>query len=342
LGSRRPLAFGLVGAGGIAQSYLEVFAGCEHARITAVADTRPERAGAMAEQLDCAAFDSYQALAAAARCDAVLVCTPPSTHPEISLHLVERGVAVLCEKPLAIDSESARRLVAAAERVGVPLTMAAKFRYVDDIVRAKTILSSGTVGEPILFGNIFASRVPMAHRWNSDPAVSGGGVLIDNGTHSVDIVRYLVGPITEVLAVEGKRIQELPVEDTAQVFVLTAGGVTGNIDLSWSISKEADSYVDIYGSEGVISVGWRQSRYRKASNREWVAFGHGYDKIVCMRRQVENFCGAVRGEEELRITGADAIASVSVIEAAYESLGRSHWVAVVGAPGDGRAGARVA
>ncbi len=338
MGAREPLAFGLIGAGGIAQSYLEVFAGCEQARIAAVADTRPERAAAMAEELGCAGFDSYQALAAGARCDAVLVCTPPASHVDVSLHFVKRGIPVLCEKPLAIDSARARELVVAAEQAGVLVAMAAKFRYVDDLVRAKTIVGSGTVGEPILFENIFASRVSMAQRWNSDPAVSGGGVLIDNGTHSVDIVRYLLGPITEVLAVEGKRIQQLPVEDTAQVFVRTTGGAMGTIDLSWSISKEVDSYVDIYGSEGTISVGWRQSRYRRASTGEWVPFGRGYDKIDCMRRQVENFCGAVRGEEELLITGDDAIASVSVIEAAYESLGRSHWLRVAGAAGgDGRA-----
>jgi len=164
-----PVVFGIVGAGAIAQAYSQAFRGLAAARVAAVADVRPEAARALAEELGCAAFASHQEMAERVQLDAVLVCTPPFSHAEICLHLLERGVAVLCEKPLALDAAGARRMVAAAEKAGVALTMASKFRYVEDVRRAKSIVASGILGEIVLFENSFTSRVDMSKRWNAQP-----------------------------------------------------------------------------------------------------------------------------------------------------------------------------
>ncbi|MCZ7525080.1 MAG: Gfo/Idh/MocA family oxidoreductase [Acidimicrobiia bacterium] len=328
--STRPLELALVGAGGIAQAYVQLFEDLVDARVVAVADVRHDAAVSAAESLGARAYPSYAALVGAESLDGVVVCTPPVTHHEICGFFLDRGLPVLCEKPLTTDLASARDLVARAERSETLLTMASKFRYVEDLVTAKSIVGSGLLGEVILFENVFASRVPMAGRWNANPAVSGGGVLIDNGTHSVDIARYLLGPISEVMAVEGKRVQGLPVEDTAQLFLRSAEGVMGTVDLSWSIDKALDSYVNVYGSHGTIQVGWRQSRYRQASSPDWVVFGSGYDKLGSMRRQVEDFCRGVRGAGPILIGTDDALASVAVIETAYASMGTEHWALVDG------------
>ena len=322
------LRIGLVGAGAIAQSYAQALRGSETARIAAIADLRPQAAEALAEDVGCAAYDSHEELAGRAGVDAVIVCTPPITHPDVCRTFFARRIAVLCEKPLSIASEDASQMIEAAAAANVVFTMASKFRYVEDVIRAKSLMASGLLGEIVLFENAFTSRVDMSRRWNSDPGVAGGGVLIDNGTHSVDIVRYFLGPIEAVEAVEGKRIQGLPVEDTVRLFVRTQAGVLGSIDLSWSLNKELDSYIDIYGSNGTIRVGWKESKYRLLSSPDWIVFGSGYDKIRAFRRQVENFCHAVRGEESLLISPEDALASVQVIEAAYRSARRDDWVAV--------------
>lgn len=326
--SDRPLRLALVGAGAIAQTYAQAFAQVKEARAVAVADVRPEAARALGEQLGCATYDDHRELLEKAELDAVVVATPPASHPEICLAAIERGVAVLCEKPLSIDLASARRMVEAAEAAGVVLTMASKFRYVDDVIRAKSIVASGILGEIILFENTFTSRVDMSARWNADRAASGGGVLIDNGTHSVDLMRYFLGPIREVQAIEGKNVQGLAVEDTVRLFVRSEGGVMGSVDLSWSLNKELPTYVNIYGSHGTVQVGWKQSRYRQSGSSDWVVFGRGYDKLQAFRRKLENFCLAVRGEQPLLIDAEDAIASVRVIEKAYASLQDNRWTAI--------------
>jgi predicted dehydrogenase len=322
------IKFGLVGAGGIAQAYVQAFGQTDVAELAAIADLRPEAAAAMAAAGNCQAFQSYQDMVAHTELDAVVVCTPPSTHPSICIDLVQQGKHVLCEKPFSITIDSALGMRAAAQEMGVLLTMASKFRYAEDVIRARSIVESGILGEIVLFENAFTSRVDMSSRWNANPAISGGGVLIDNGTHSVDIMRYFLGPLSEIHVVEGKRTQHLAVEDTVRIFAQSSHGVMGNIDLSWSINKELDYYLRIYGSEGTISVGWKESKYRQSSSQEWVVFGQGYNKVQSFRSQIENFSKAILNQEPLLITLEDAIASVEVIEAAYQSLNQDHWTPI--------------
>ena len=267
-------------------------------------------------------------MANGSKLDAVIICTPPAAHAEVCVYFLQRRIPVLCEKPLSIDGATAREIIETAKRSNVKFTMASKFRYVEDVVKAKAIVTAGLLGEIILFENAFTSRVDMSNRWNARPEVSGGGVLIDNGTHSVDLVRYFLGPVAEVQVVEGKRSQGLAVEDTVRIFVKSTTGVLGSIDLSWSINKEQETYINIYGSHGTLWVGWKESKYRQSGARDWVVFGKGYNKVQAFRSNIDNFVKAIRGEEALLITADEALASVEVIEAAYADLRRSHWVSV--------------
>lgn len=320
--------FGIVGAGTIAQSYAFAFESCQCAQVVAVADTNLAAAAALAEQLKCRSYGSHSVMAREAELDAVLICTPPDSHPEICLEFLEKRVAVLCEKPLSIDQSSAERMVETSRRLGVKLTMASKFRFVDDVTRAKNLVASGVLGDIVLVENFFTSHVDMTKRWNSNPAISGGGVLIDNGTHSVDLLRYFIGPLKEIHVVEGKRRQNLPVEETVHVFVRSESGVLGTVDLSWSINKELESYLRIYGTEGTISVGWKESKFLLSGHHEWKVFGKGYNKVQAFRSQIENFAKALRGEEILLLSLDDALASVQVVESAYASLRDSRWISI--------------
>lgn len=323
-----PIRFGIAGAGGIAATYATVIADMTGADIVGVADVDPDAATAYASPLGTTAAASVEELLETVELDALIICTPPDSHPAVAHAAFAAGVAVLCEKPLAIAVDAAQEMVVGATRAGVLFTMATKFRFVGDVVRTHALVASGIIGDVIQIENAFASRVDMATRWNSDPAVSGGGVLIDNGTHSVDIARYLLGPIHEVLVIERPRTQGLEVEDSVQLLLRSASAATATIDLSWSYDHATDTYLQVYGSQGSVRVGWRSSEYRTNDDPAWVSFGDGYDKITCMRRQVTNFCGALRHEVPLAISTADAIASVQVIDAAYRSLTAGDWVAV--------------
>lgn len=325
----QPTRFGILGAGAIAGAHLQALQAMgQEATCVGVMDLQAEAAEAMAKDADCPAFNDLEVFLAEAKPQAVILCTPPSTHAPIALRLMEQGISVLCEKPLSIQPENARTMLEAAEAAGVVFTMASKFRYVDDVQKARALISDGTLGEIVLLENTFAARVDMRGRWNSDPQVGGGGVLIDNGTHSADIVRYLLGPVAEVQATEGNRYQDLNVEDTVHLFLRSQAGVLASIDLSWSINKQLDYYIGIYGTEGVIRIGWQESFYERPNNGGKHVFGSGYSKLGAFEAQLRNFLGAMRGEEALRITSAEAFDSVEVIAAAYRSLADNDWAKV--------------
>ena len=323
-----PIRLGLVGAGAIAGAYLAALAKeGSAARLVAVTDTRPEAAAELALRAGARIFASHAELASAGICDAVILCTPPSTHAELAIDFLSRGVSVLCEKPLSTDEASARRMLAAATRNRTLLGMASKFRSVPTIRQTACLIGEGALGQPLMVENVFSGCVDMRQRWNSDPAVSGGGVIIDNGTHSVDMLRLLCGPIQTVLATSGPGVQGLAVEDTAQLLLRFQNGAAGRVALSWSADLMLDWFVRIVGTEGVAEVGWRASRLRRRGG-DWTPFGGGYDKVEAFSGQIAEFCKALRGEPSTLAQGEDAFHSVAVIQAAYRSIRLGSWAAV--------------
>ena len=326
--SHGPLQIALVGCGRIAQTHLDAARHVTECELTGVADIDAAAAAATAKAQDCDVFADYRAIAADGKTEAVIICTPPATHIEIAGFFLEQGLHVLCEKPLAISLAEAETLIGLAEKHDRQLMMASKFRYVDDVIKAREIIESGILGEIILYENVFCSAVDMQDRWNANPAVSGGGVLIDNGTHSVDIARYLLGSIVKVQAEKGRQAQGLEVEDTARLYFRTANRAMGAVDLSWTLHKERDAYIEVFGPEGMLSIGWQGSKYRQHESMDWIEFGDGYDKLAAFSNQLKNFIGVIRGTEQPLITAEDSVASVSVIEAAYRSMDMDKWMPV--------------
>lgn len=323
------LKFALIGTGGIAQTYAQAFQQSETCEIVAVADINRDSVKAYAEPFGAKSFADFKTLAENSEFDAVIIATPPDSHPEIAAFFMRKGIHVLCEKPLCLSVAEAKEMLETAGKSGVLFTMATKFRYCEDVIKAKAILASGVLGEIVQFENAFTAKVDMTKRWNSQKEISGGGVLIDNGTHSVDIIRYFLGAITEVLAVETGGTQNLTVDENVKLLAKTENGVAASVDLTWGINKELANFISIYGTNGMLHIGWRESLYKLNSSPDWTIFGAGYDKVQAFKAKIENFRNAILEGEELLTKPEDALASVEVIEAAYKSLNQNLWQRVV-------------
>jgi len=324
--SNQKSRIGVIGCGRISQAHVDALLACEDAVIAGVLDSREDAANALAEVAGCRGYTDLQTFLDESALDGVIICTPPAFHREIAIEMLKSGVHVLCEKPLATRPVDALAMVAMAEETGRTLMMASKFRYVPDVARAKSLIASGQLGTIEYYENCFCARVNMQDRWNIDPAIAGGGVVIDNGTHSVDIARYLLGNIDRV-HVSGSAT-ESPVEDDAAIQFSSEHASLGTIHLSWNVNLDRSTYVEIHGTDGALRLGWQGSHHRRNGHGEWEPFGSGYDKNEAFLRQTENFLQVMKGDGLSLITHEEMLASVRVIECAYRSLSSGSWESV--------------
>ncbi len=318
---------GLIGAGRIGRAHAEAAAGLDGAALVAVADVDSERAAAVATHHGAEVLD-IEKMADRHRLDLVVVAAPPVSHPALVEPLLRGGVPVLCEKPLAVSPAAAHALADLAAHTGTPLTMAAKFRFVADVARGRWLIGTGLLGDLLKIEVSFASRVDMTSRWNADPVVSGGGVLIDNATHGVDLVRYLAGEIVEVQAMAGRNGQTLRVEDSATLLARTAQGALAQVDVTWSFRRLSSTYLAVYGTRGTVELGWQGGHAVTAASPEPYEFGSGYRKIDSLRTNLAAVLAGLAAGDPLPVTAADAVAVAEVIDAGYASLRDGGWVPV--------------
>jgi predicted dehydrogenase len=324
--SKKEFNVAIVGFGRIADTHLEAWKANEGVEVTSVVDDSP-LARERARSLGMKAYQTVNELLSSEQLDAASICSPPSFHPSHVLTLMNAGVPVLCEKPLALDLASAQELIDGAAEAGVEFQLATKFRHVPDIRKARDLIRHGIIGDPLTFHVEFSGMTDMSNRWNSNASLSGGGVLIDNGCHAVDTVRFLLSGIVKIQGVPLRPVQHLPVEDSAMMLATTECGATGKITLSWSMKSWSDYYISIQGTRGMIQIGWKKS-YLHVEGEAPVEIGAGYSKLGAHKRMMGMFRDLVEGSNEPWISNEDALASSTVIEAAYRSMQTSRWARV--------------
>lgn len=253
--------------------------------------------------------------------DAALICAPPKLHYLICADLLARGIPTLCEKPIALSAERARNLAIWSKSTGTPFSQSAKFRAVPEVMEAYRRVHNHEIGDLIHVDVTFSAFVNMSERWASNTEAVGGGVLMDNGSDAVDLIRYIAGPITAVRGEPGAAIQYLPVEDSARLEVQTDSGVRGCVWVSWSHSSDRADYLRITGTAGTIEVGWKGSYITTEAGTE--TFGNPYDKLYSLGLQLERFASG-----QPLVDAEEAAATVAVIEAGYRSFQSRNWETV--------------
>lgn len=319
---------GVIGLGRAGSIHLEALQSLPAVRVAAVCDPAVD-ARQRAAAGGIAAYAELDAMLDDCALDGVVVCTPPSDHADVSARCLARGLHVLCEKPLAPQTDDVLAMLAAAHRAQRTLLVASKFRHVSAVRRARSLLLAGEIGTPESFEISFCSAVDMRTRWNSQRHVSGGGVIIDNGCHAFDIVSYLFGGVRRVRAARVESALALGVEDSATLEVCADDGVVGRIDVSWTMTPARDTYLMVRGTRGTVAVGWHGA-YVRRDEGEWQSAGGAYDKLGAHRAMHERFIASVHSVGQPWISAAECLQAVAAVEASYRSAGSgdSEWVAL--------------
>lgn len=316
---------GIIGCGSIAGAHATGYQKSGEAELVAVCDVDLGKAESLAKRYGGTPYASAEAMLEEGGLDAVSVCTPPKWHEEASCLALRAGVAVCCEKPLAHSVESARRIRACAEETGSLCVTAYKFRFFPNVLWVRDLVAAGRLGSVLSCRNTFAGIVDMSGRWFSDKAVSGGGVVADNGVHSFDLLRFLFGEIDGLFAVTRKHATNIQVEDTCRVLVRLPKGILASVDLSWS-APQSRSILEIQGTGGLVELWWSGGRFTpslgEAEEFEWPMDPVAADPFAA---QLSWFLRCIDGRETPRATVDDGVRALELVVAAYESAADPAW-----------------
>jgi dTDP-4-amino-4,6-dideoxygalactose transaminase/predicted dehydrogenase len=316
----------IIGCGRIGQWHLRAYRRHPEAAIVAVADVDFERARAMAAEVGANAYRSHSEMLASETLDAASVCSVPSTHHNITIDLLEAGVHVLCEKPLALTVAELREMLDKARTANRLLMPAFKYRFHEEVENARRLLATGSLGRILTFRVMFGGQLDMAGTWYVRPEISGGGVIIDNGPHALDLVRHLMGEIADISA-DATASQAYGVEDTSKLTVRLEDGTVGTIDLSWALAVPARAYLEIFGEQGTVLADLQGVTYRYKTWSDWKRLPNRTGFEDTFVQQAGHFLDAIRRKHPPVVTAEDALKPQILIEAVYESIRRRSRVA---------------
>jgi 1,5-anhydro-D-fructose reductase (1,5-anhydro-D-mannitol-forming) len=294
-----------------------------------------ERAGAAAFAARHGARRTHadaQALIADPEVDAVYVATPVDSHASLTVAALEAGKAVLVEKPMARTVAESEAMVDAARRTGRPLLVCFYQRINPRHREARRLVETGAIGRPTAARVAFSGRSrPRPGAWRFDPRRAGGGVFADQGSHAVDLLRYVLADDVETAAALSDTLAEpAAVEDTATALLRFTRGTHAVVTAHWSIedpSPQRTSVLEVSGTEGTLVTWPLHDKFSRGSLV--LATADGEREIPTTEQSthaalLDAFAAALATGDwppELA-TGADGHAAMRVQEAVYEAARR--------------------
>ena len=247
---------GLIGAGNISETHARAVSAVPDVVIAGVYAPTRARAERLAAQYGGTAHDSLDSLLDRRPLDLVVIGSPSGLHAEHGRAAARRGIHVLVEKPIDVTTAQADALIDEAARVGVALGVIFQDRLKPDAVRVKALIDEGRLGRPILAtAQVKWYRTPEYYggsQWRGTRTLDGGGALMNQGVHTVDLLLWLFGPVRRVFGRVATLLHSIEVEDTAVATLEFANGALGTLEAATSAYPGYSRRIELTGSEGTI------------------------------------------------------------------------------------------
>jgi predicted dehydrogenase len=322
------LGFAVIGCGRIGKRRINALRKLD-AKVVCIVDTVEKNVAKLAPELGCEHYTDFHKAVKRDDVDCVIVATPNKFHAPITIDALKNRKHVFCEKPLARNSWEARAMVSATSKNKVFLKTGSNLRYFSNVRKAKELLDKHAIGEPLFMrGWIghdmmkwagYKGRGPKP--WFLDRDLMGGGTLLDNGVHILDLFRWFFGDFKQCFGYAQTLHLPIEAEDNAWGLFKAEDGRTAFIQCSWT-EWSGYMYMEIYGTEGCIYVDNRRNLsktvFGKPDGTQQV-FDYSTEPPKSYELELKDYIQAIKGGRQPLASGYDGMKAIEMVQAVYES-----------------------
>ncbi len=337
--TRRTYGFGIIGTGVIAPIHAAAIADLPDARLVAVADQNRERARALAGELG-VEDDDPDGILTRPDIDVVCVCVPSGRHAEVGARVAAAGKHVVVEKPIEVSLEAADRLIATARENGVKVAVISQHRWDPGVRELKDLADGGQLGRLILGDAIVkwyrTQQYYDSGAWRGSWELDGGGALMNQAVHYVDLLQWIMGPVDRVFArTRAAAHERIEVEDIAVAVLTFTTGAVGVLEASTAVYPGLAERLEVTGTAGTVIVEAGEIALCKLKGERGETGAYGEPAVTRdrpraaavpsdisfrgHREQLRDLLDAIENHREPMVDGREGRKALEIILAAYES-----------------------
>ena len=324
------IGVGIIGAGLIGEKRAAAIRDSKIGRLACVADSDYERAQKLAGSFAAEAYDDWKKMVRRNDIDVVIIAVPNKFATPITLEALKQGKHVLCEKPFGLNAREAKKMLDAGKTAKKMIKVGFNHRFHPGILKAKEAVDSGVIGKVLFIRARYGhgGRMGMEKEWRSDPNIAGGGELLDQGVHIIDLCRWFAGEFTDIFGEVSAKFWKTKVEDNAFA-IMRNKTTTASFHVSTTNWGNIFSF-EIFGDKGavtieglgrrygqeVVKVGIRELPFNTLKIKE---FSYPADIDDSWTLEWKNFMSAIAGKAKIIGGASDGYEVNKIVDAIYSS-----------------------